>query len=179
MRRAVLVLLALALVACGGSARPATGPRVALKLSAPEDAGTPVRAESVQVKGTVSPADASVEVDGESADVRDGTFSADVPLDPGANVIDVTASAPGHRGDADAVRVTRDMRVELPDLVGASEEDATAKLTDLGMNPRSDDVRSFLDRIVPGPLQVCEMKPGAGDLVAKGTTVTLVVDSQC
>lgn len=179
MRRAVLILLPLAVVACGGTARPASGPRVALKLSAPEDAGTPLRADSVQVKGTVSPADASVEVDGEPADVQDGAFTADVRLDPGANVIDVTASAEGHRGDADALRVTRDTRVELPDLLGASEEDATAKLNALGMKPRSKDERTFLDRIIPGPLQVCEMRPGAGELVAKDTTVTIVVNSSC
>jgi hypothetical protein len=178
MRRLVLLAIPLAVAACGSNARPSSGPRVTLSLSAPGDTKS-VRAESVRVQGKVSPTGASVEVNGKAASVSGGTFNADVSLNPGENVIDVTASAPGRRPDADAVRVTRDMRVELPDLVGASEEDATAKLTDLGMNPRSDDVRSFLDRIVPGPLQVCEMKPGAGDLVAKGTTVTLVVDSQC
>jgi hypothetical protein len=133
----------------------------------------------VQVRGTVSPGDASVEVNGEAAQVENGAFSADVALDPGANVIDVTASAPGHRADADALRVTRDMRVELPDLVGMSEEDATAKLSDLGMEPRTEDARSFLDRIIPGGLQVCEMRPDSGELVAKGTKVTIVVAREC
>jgi Glucodextranase, domain B/PASTA domain len=178
VRRLALLALPLALVACGGTARPAAGPRVALELSSPDDAGT-VRAESVQVRGTVQPADAEVEVDGESAEVDNGTFSAEVPLSPGANVIDVTASAAGHRADADALRITRDMRVELPDLVGMSDTDATAKLEDLGMKPRLDDERSFLDRIIPGELQVCSMSPGAGELVNKQTTVTLAVANQC
>jgi hypothetical protein len=179
VRLALLVMASLALAACGSGGRPASGPRVTLKLSSPDDAGQPVRAESVRVRGTVSPGDASVQVDGEAAQVQDGAFTAEVALAPGSNVIDVTASAPGHRAEADAVRVTRDMRVELPDLSGVSEEDATAKLTDLGMRPRSEDGGGFLDRIIPGELQVCAMKPDAGTLVAKGTRVTIVVARSC
>jgi uncharacterized Zn-binding protein involved in type VI secretion len=179
VRLALSLLASLALAACGGSGRPASGPRVTLKLSSPGDAGQPVRAERVQVRGTVTPGDASVQVNGQAAQVHGGAFSAEVALAPGANVIDVTASAPGHRAEADAVRVTRDMRVELPDLAGASEDDATAKLSHLGMRPRAQDGRSFLDRIIPGPLQVCEMKPDAGSLVDKGTTVTIVVAREC
>ncbi|WP_028060456.1 PASTA domain-containing protein [Candidatus Solirubrobacter pratensis] len=178
MRVALLLIASLALAACGGAGRPAAGPRVTLKLSAPEDSGT-VRAERVQVHGSVSPGDASVQVNGVAAQVEGGDFAADVALAPGANVIDVTASAPGHRSEADAVRVTRDMRVELPDLAGASETDATAKLSDLGMRPRIEDGSSFLDRIIPGELEVCEMQPRAGALVAKGTTVTVLVARRC
>ena len=178
MRRLALLAVPLTLAACGGSAHPAAGPRVTLKLSAPADTGS-VRAASVQVQGTVSPGDASVQVDGEAARVNGGTFAADVALSPGPNVIDVTASAPGRRPDADAVRVTRDMRVELPDLVGTPESDATTKLRDLGLKPRSEDARNFLDRIIPGDLQVCEMRPAARALVPKATRVTIVVARTC
>jgi hypothetical protein len=177
MRRLALLAipLALALAACGSGT---AGPRMTLKLSAPADART-LRAASVHVQGTVSPGDASVQVNGEAAQVQGGSFAAEVALSPGANVIDVTASAPGRRPVADAVRVMRDMRVELPDLVGTPESEATAKLGALGMRPRSDDLRSFLDRIVPGDPEVCQMRPGAHALVEKGATVTIVVARSC
>jgi hypothetical protein len=178
MRRLALLALPFALAACGGTARPASWPRVTLKLSAPADTRS-VRAASVQVQGTVSPGDASVQVNGEAAQVNGGSFAAEVALSPGANVIDVTASAPGRRPEADAVRVIRDMRVQLPELVGTAEPDATATLRDLGMRPRSEDARNFLDRIIPGELQVCDMRPGARALVQKGATVTIVVARSC
>jgi uncharacterized protein (DUF58 family) len=178
VRRLVLLAIPLAVAACGGTERPAAGPRVTVALSAPREAGT-VRAERVHVQGKVSPSGATVEVNGEQARVDGDTFAAEVALAPGANVIDVTASAPGRRPDADAVRVTRDMRVELPDLVGMTEQDATGRLDGLGMQPRAKDGRNFLDRIIPGELQVCEMRPAAGALVEKGTTVTVVVARSC
>ena len=39
-------------------------------------------------------------------------------------MIDVTATAPGRRPATDAVRVMRDMRVKVPDVVGSTPEDA-------------------------------------------------------
>jgi hypothetical protein len=178
VRRLALLALPLAVVACGSTARPAAGPRVTLKLSAPADAGT-VRAEHVHVQGTVSPAGASVQVDGEAARVNGGAFAADVPLAAGTNVIDVTASAPGRRPDADAVRVTRDMRIEVPDLVGQPSTGAADRLAALGLDSREDRRGSFLDRLFGGARQVCETQPPAHALVDKGTTVTLAVARSC
>jgi hypothetical protein len=179
VRRAVLVLIPLAVAACGGSsARPAAGPRVTLKLSAPGDAKL-LRAASVQVQGTVSPDSAQVDVNGEQANVNGGTFVAEVALRPGANVIDVTASAAGRRPDADAVRVTRDMRVEVPKLVGADEKDATGKLRGLGLVSREERGGSFLDRLFGGALTVCETRPAAGALVNPHSAVTVVVARSC
>jgi hypothetical protein len=179
VRRAVPLLIALAVAACGGSsARPAAGPRVALVLSAPADAKA-VRAETVRVQGTVSPNGATVRVDGEEAQVNGGTFVAEVRLRAGANVIDVTASAPGRRPDADAVRVTRDIRVEVPRLVGAAAKDATGRLRALGLVPREERAGGFLDRFIPAELTVCEMRPAAGELVDPRTAVTIVVARSC
>src|SRR5262249_2551879 len=132
VRSVLLLAIPLAVAACGNTARPASGPRVTLSLNAPGDTKS-VRADSVRVQGTVSPSGASVEVNGKSASVSGGSFSADVSLSPGDNVIDVTASAPGRRPDADAVRVTRDMRVEIPDLVGHAADDAASRLKGLGL----------------------------------------------
>src|SRR4051812_46830071 len=65
---------------------------VGLKVSAPDDMSN-VRAESVEVKGTVAPAGAAVLVLGQRAAVSGGgTFSTTVALQPGANVIDVMAT---------------------------------------------------------------------------------------
>jgi hypothetical protein len=177
MRRLVLATALLA-CACGGGAQPAAGPRVTLKLQAPDDAKT-LRADRVQVQGTVSPAGARVEVDGHEAPVNGGTFVADVPLQPGGNVIDVTATAPGRRPDADAVRVTRDIRVEIPQLVGAEHEAAAGKLRDLGLDPQEERGGNFLDRFIPGRLTVCETRPEPGALVDPHSTVTVVVARSC
>ena len=62
----------------------------------------------------MTPGDAAVRVAGAEAEVDGGQFFAEVKLQPGGNVIDVTATAPGRRAATDAVRVLRDMRVEVP-----------------------------------------------------------------
>src|SRR3954447_13029897 len=113
MRRLVLLLVAVSAAsvsACGETPRPAAGPRVTLKLDAPNDPST-VRQAAVAVTGTVTPADAVVQVGGRDAEVARGRFSAEVALSPGGNVIDVSATARGRRPAVDAVRVIRDMRV--------------------------------------------------------------------
>jgi hypothetical protein len=120
-----------------------------------------------------------VEVNGKSASVSGGSFDADVPLSPGENVIDVTASAPGRRPDADAVRVTRDMRVEIPDLVGQTSDDAKSRLKGLGLDVTEEHSGNFLDRFFGGQEQVCEVHPGSGELVDPGTTVTLTLAPDC
>jgi glucodextranase-like protein/PASTA domain-containing protein len=178
VRSLVLLAIPLAVAACGSTARPSSGPRVTVSLTAPGDAKS-VRAESVRVQGTVTPTGASVEVNGEAASVSGGTFTAEVSLDPGQNVIDVTASAPGRRPDADAVRVTRDIRVEIPDLVGQSSDDAKSRLSGLGLDVKEEHAGNFLDRFFGDPEQVCELRPGAGELVDPGATVTLTLAPNC
>ena len=178
MRSLVLLAIPLAVAACGGTARPASGPRVTLSVTAPGDAKS-VRAETVRVEGKVSPSGASVDVNGEAASVSGGTFTHEVTLNPGDNVIDVTATAPGRRPDADAVRVTRDMRVEIPELVGQPREDAISRLKGLGLDVEEKRSGNFLDRFFGGEEQVCELHPGGGELVDPGTTVTVTVAPDC
>jgi hypothetical protein len=151
---------------------------VTLKLSAPNDAKT-LRADRVKVQGTVTPSTASVQVNGEEASVDGGAFVADVALAPGGNVIDVTATAPGRRPDADAVRVTRDIRVEVPSLVGVEQEAAAGRLRTLGLDPQEERGGNFLDRFIPGVLRVCETRPTAGALVNPHSAVTVVVARSC
>jgi hypothetical protein len=178
VRSLVLLAITFAVAACGGTARPSSGPRVTLSVSAPGDTKS-VRAESVRVQGKVSPTGASVDVNGEAASVNGGTFTADVSLKPGENVIDVSASAPGRRPDADAVRVTRDMRIEIPELVGQPRDDALSRLKGLGLDVQEQRSGNFLDRFFGGDEQVCELHPGGGELVDPGSTVTVVVAQSC
>jgi hypothetical protein len=179
VRRAVLILAAgLALTACGETPRAATEPRVRLKLDAPDDPST-FRADHVAVRGTVVPADATVHVRGEEAEVSGGEFVADVGLQPGGNVIDVTASSPGRRPATGAVRVIRDMRVEVPDVVGRSPEDASEALDALGLRAAEQRGGGWLDRLLPGDFEVCATSPRAGTLLDKGSRVTLETARDC
>jgi hypothetical protein len=179
VRRLVLLLAAgLALSACGETPRPATEPRVKLKLDAPDDGGS-ILTERVAVRGTVTPADAAVRVAGEDADVSDGAFAAEVALQPGGNVIDVTATSPGRRPATDAVRVTRDMRVAVPNVVGRKPEDADAALRKTGLTSVEERGGSWIDRLLPGGIEVCATRPAAGTLLDKGTRVTLETARDC
>jgi len=175
---ALTLAAGLALCACGEAPRPAAEPRVQLKLELPDDGGS-VRADHVAVRGTVTPADAAVQVAGEAADVERGEFSAEVGLEPGGNVIDITATAPGRRPATDAVRVLRDMRVEVPDLVGSERDAAVARLRELGLEFTEERGGSWLDRLLPGAIEVCATRPPAGNLVQPRSAVTVQTQRDC
>lgn len=177
-RVALVIAAGLALSACGDTPRPTTQPRVSIKLASPNDGGA-VRSDRVEVRGTVSPADSAVRVLGEEAQVEAGEFRAEVALDPGGNVIDVTATAPGRRPATDALRVVRDTRVEVPGLVGAAPEQAADELRAAGLEPEEERSGSWIDRLLPGDIQVCETQPAAGAFVEKGTRVTLFTAREC
>jgi hypothetical protein len=178
VRRPALLLAAAMLAGCGTQARPATTPRVALTLSAPRDGGM-LRAQTVDVSGTVTPAGAAVSVEGRSATVDGGTFKATVALRPGGNVIDVVAILPGHRPASDALRVMRDMRVELPKLAGYDEADAFSRLRELGLQPVEKLTDNWLQRLIPGGEGVCATAPRAGALVPPHARVTVLVAKDC
>jgi hypothetical protein len=178
VRRLVVLLVAgLTLTACGETPRPATEPRVKLKLDAPDDGGM-IRADRVAVTGSVTPADAAVRVAGHDAPVTAGSFTAEVELRPGGNVIDVTATASGRRPATDAVRVVRDMRVEVPDVVGQTPEDALAALKATGLAAVEERGGSWIDRLLGG-IEVCATRPRSGTLVDKGSRVTLETARDC
>jgi hypothetical protein len=179
VRRLVLLLVAgLALGACGETPRPATEPRVKLKLDAPDNGGS-ILADRVAVRGSVTPADADVLVGGKDAEVSDGAFTAEVVLQPGGNVIDVTASSPGRRPATDAVRVVRDMRVRVPNVVRSAPDDAMAALRTAGLTGVEERGGSWIDRLLPGGIEVCATRPGADALVDKGTRVTVQTARDC
>lgn len=165
--------------ACGDDPeRPRAEPEVELTLEAPADAGL-VREDTVALSGRVRPAAAQVEVLGERVEVDGGRFSTEVGLEPGANLIDVAASADGRRPDFAAVRVVYEQRVTLPDVVGRDADTAQEELEGLGVTVRAEDAGGFLDPLLPGDPQVCEMQPGAGEDVLPGSEVTLLVARDC
>jgi hypothetical protein len=178
--RRIFILLAagLTLAACGDEPRPANEPRVTLKLDVPSDGGS-VRAETVAVSGTVRPADSAVRVAGEDAAVTRGEFSAVVTLEPGGNVIDITATSPGRRPATDALRVLRDMRVEVPPLVGQESDAAVDALRKADLRAAVNESGSWLDRVLGGAMEVCTTLPPAGTLVDPRSTVTLETAPRC
>src|SRR3954452_9722483 len=109
---AASAVLAVALAGCGGDGAtdPKPPPPVRLEISSPLDTAL-VESGTVEVRGTVSPARAQVRVQGRTAQVSGGAFSAVVPLDDGANVIDVAATARDRSAALTAFRVTRQQRV--------------------------------------------------------------------
>jgi hypothetical protein len=151
---------------------------VELSVTAPADADT-TRAETVEISGTVKPARAAVQVLGEDVAVEDGRFSTEVDLEPGANLIDVAGSAGGRRPDFAAVRIVREQRVPVPDLVGRDADSATEELEGLGLKVSAEDAGGFFDPLLPGDPNVCEMDPGPGEQVLPGTEVTLRVARDC
>jgi hypothetical protein len=183
--RSVLVVACLAAAAagCGGdnqprAQRPATP--VALKVAAPDDMAT-VREETVEVRGTVTPAGADVLVLGQKAPVSGGgEFTATVPLEPGANVIDVMATAPGRGPALTAFRVTREVPVSVPDLDGKSPDEVQTVLADAGLTPEIEQVGAgIIDELLPGDPRVCEQDPGPGAQVRRGSKVHVVVSKSC
>ena len=178
MRRLIVLLAAgLLLSACGETPHPTPEPRVKLKLDAPDSGGT-TRDDHIAVSGTVTPADATVQVMGVSAQVSAGAFTADVKLQPGGNVIDITASSAGRRSATDAVRFVRDMRVDVPNVLFQSPDDATAALKDAGLVGVVEESDTWLDRLLGAP-QVCATRPAAGAAVARGSKVTLETARAC
>jgi len=175
---AAVALLALA-AACGDEPRESRPePVVRLTLGAPAD-GVTVRSESVEIRGAVQPRAAQVRVLGRTVTVERGEFRTEVELEPGANLIDVAAGAQGRRPDFAAMRIVREVRVPVPDLVGGDADSAQEQLEGLGLSARTEDAGGFFDPILPGDPKVCEQRPRAGAEVQPGAEVTLRIARDC
>jgi hypothetical protein len=172
-------VLATLVAACGDEQRPTRPePVVRLALGSPAD-GTVVRAETVEIRGTVQPRAARVQVLGRDVAVDAGAFRTAVSLEPGANLIDVAASARGRRPDFAVTRIVREVRVPVPDLVGSDADSARQQLEGLGLKARTENGGGFLDPLLPGDPKVCELSPRAGAQVLPGSEVTLRVARSC
>ena len=179
MLRALLIgLAALVVAGCGSDEPTEAPPKVRLAVTAPSDAAV-VDGDNVEISGTVTPARSHVEVLGHEVSARGGSFTTSVPLDPGANVIDVAASADGRSPTVTAIRVVREMPVEIPDLAGARPDSAVQQLEALGLNAEVQEGGSILDEIFGGEKRVCSSNPDAGETVKPRTTVVLHVARSC
>ena len=161
--------------ACGDSTpeRP-----VRLEITAPTDAAV-VHDGSVEVRGLVKPRRARVLVLGRPAHVAGGEFRAVVPLRAGSNLIDVGASARGAAPAWNALRVTREVLMTVPDLVGATEDDAVARLDALGLSAEVEEEGDLLDELLGGDWIVCASDPPAGSEVQRGADILLTVAKGC
>jgi hypothetical protein len=183
MRVPTLLILACLVTAagCGGDdnerAQRPPAP-VQLDVNEPNDMAV-VQSETVEVRGTVEPAGASVRVLGDEASVSGGTFSAEVALDPGANVIDVIATARGRSTAMTAFRVTRELPVEVPDLDGLQVQEVEDTLSDVGLRPQIDQRGGLIEELLPGEPAVCQQDPEPGTEVRRGTTVRVEVSKSC
>lgn len=187
MRSAILIgvlaataAAAYGLAGCGGD-DPALAPPlqpVRLQITAPADRAI-VRRANVDVRGRVTPATSQVTVLGRPALVTRGRFSAFVPLEPGANVIDVIATAPRRRPALTALRVTRDVLVTVPRLVGVPEDELEQVLEPLGLRAEVQRGGGILDLLRAGRTAVCEQSPRAGARVRRGRSVGVVVARRC
>ncbi len=175
---AVVALAALA-GACGDDPEPPRQePEVRLELGSPAD-GAVVRSETVEIRGTVQPRGAQVEVLGREIAVDGGSFRAEVPLEPGANLVDVAAGASGRRPDFAVARIVREVRLPVPDLAGSDADTAQDQLEGLGLTVRLEDAGGFFDPILPGDPKVCALSPRPGTQVLPGSEVTLRVARDC
>ena len=173
----VLPLLLAGGLASGCGERAAQRP-VRLEITAPTDAAV-VRDGSVEVRGLVHPRRARVLVLGRPAHVARGEFRAVVPLQVGSNLIDVGASARGAAPAWNALRVTREVLVKLPDLIGATRDDAIARLDALGLRADVEEEGGLLDALLGGDWIVCASDPPAGSDVRRGAWILLTVAKGC
>lgn len=170
----------LALAACADDKREPRKPlpSVRVEITTPTD-GITVRGANVDVRGAVSPARADVRVLGLPARVSDGRFTVVVPLEPGANIVDIAATARDRAPSLTALRVTREVRVTVPDLGGRQVAELEALLTPLGLRLDSESRGGLLDPLIPREPRVCEQQPAPGTKVRRGTTVRVTVGRLC
>jgi hypothetical protein len=174
-------LVLLLLLACGCASGCGDDPverPVRLEITAPTDAAV-VHDGSVEVRGVVHPRAARVLVLGRRVRVARGEFRTMVPLQAGTNLIDVGASARGAAPAWNALRVTREVLVKLPDLVGAARDDAIDRLDALGLDAEVEEEGDLLDELLGGDWVVCASSPAAGSDVQRGASVHLIVARGC
>jgi Glucodextranase, domain B/PASTA domain len=147
-------------------------------LTGPTDE-TRVTDSSVVVRGTVSPSTATVTILGQRVAVSNGSFTTQVPLTPGTNIIDVLAGAPEAVAAMDAVRVYRQALVQVPNVSGDSPGDAQQRLRTDGFVAKTHSTDGFLDSLLPISDGVCGTTPPAGRSLPPGSTITIVESVNC
>ena len=65
------------------------------------------------------------------------------------------------------MRVTRDTRVKVPDVVGSTPEDADTALRAVGLTSEEERSGSWIDRLLPGDIQRLRHPPGGRHACAR------------
>jgi hypothetical protein len=177
-RAGVVTLLAAAASATAGCGKSDDPKPAGIDVTTPADAEV-VHEGTIEVRGLVRPAEARVLVGGRSATVSGGEFHARVPLREGSNLIDVGASAAGAASVWTAVRVSRVVLVTVPDVQGATRDDAVSRIEDLHLRVGVAEAGGLLDELLPGDWRVCEARPRAGTRLRRGGRVQLKVSKTC
>lgn len=128
----VLAVMGAGLSACGStstttiSAAAARSPEpVAVVVTSPTS-GSVIAANTVIVRGTVTPSSASVQIQGKPAAVGDGVFEGTASLHAGKTTIDVIGSAPDEAPGSTSVVVTQQASGGNADQSAAKPTTATA-----------------------------------------------------
>jgi hypothetical protein len=178
----IAACMAALLASCGGSGGGSTSaralPQVHMRVTSPSDM-TSTRGTSVTIRGSVDPPGASVSVLGRQAEVVGSSFTTQVDLQPGANVIDLEATAPQHGPALTAIRVTREMPVKVPDLSGLAPDAARKQVEGLGLKYAQTEGGGLFESLLPGTPGVCEQDPSAGADAMRGSTVRVIVSKRC
>ncbi len=111
--------LSLYVTGCGSTSTSVTTtvagtPGVVTLVVTSPTSGSVINADSVTVRGTVTPLNAVVMVQGRTAAVGNGIFSADATLHAGRTTIDVIGSAPGAAPGSTSVTITRQSTAPAP-----------------------------------------------------------------
>jgi len=69
--------------------------------------------------------------------------------------------------------------VTVPDLIGATEDDAVDRLDALGLRAEVEEEGGLLDELLGGDWIVCASDPRAGSDVQRGAAVLLTVAKGC
>jgi PASTA domain-containing protein/glucodextranase-like protein len=131
------------------------------------------------VSGRVAPATATVLVAGQRVAISGGSFSVQVPLRRGPNVVDVIAGAARAVGAMTAVQVYREVPIAVPDLTGDNPSDAVTRLGELGLKAQVQEASGLIESLIPVAAQVCVTTPAAGQLLPPGSEVTVHVAKLC
>ena len=67
----------------------------------------------------------------------------------------------------------------LPDLIGATQDDAIGQLDALGLRAEVEEHGDLLDELLGGDWIVCESTPASGTGVRRGARIHLVVAKGC
>jgi beta-lactam-binding protein with PASTA domain len=94
-------------------------------------------------------------------------------------VIDVAASADGAPPSWTAVRVERQVVVQVPDLAGTPRDEAVERLEAVGLRAEIHEQGGLLEELLGGNWVVCDTEPGPGAEVGRGSALQVTVSRAC